>query len=348
VVGIAARSGHDAVAFVAEALAATSGASPPAWRARVGPLALTVAAEGFAPGEAPLALLRYLSVAPDAPGGLPWHVTLLGPHGRLGPPPTGWPFPIHDPAGFHRTLWAPDHGLALASDEGHGVWSLADLPARRALLWMADPSRLPEWEITQPLRHAVHWAAIASGAVLAHGAAFGTAEAQVLVTGPGGTGKSTLTAGAVAAGFDVLAEDLCWVDLAAPGPRACRLYDSIKLTPESVLRFTAAGRLAAGAEPFAKLTARLPAPDAPHGPLKALLCLGGRFAETPSARPIAKSRAYALLAPSTLFLMRTATRETAARLRRLVEALPAFELVPGRDPAATAAFALRLAQAGAA
>jgi hypothetical protein len=345
-VAVAARTAPDAAAFVAAVLAATSDASAAAWRARVGPLALSVAAEGFAPGEAPLALLRYLAAAPDAPGGLPWHVTLLGPRGRLGPPPAAWPFPIRDAAGFHRTLWAPEQGLALASDEAHGVWALADLAARRAVLWLADPSRLPEWEVTQPLRHALHWAAIAGGAVLAHAAAFGTAEAQVLATGPGGSGKSTLAAGAVAAGLDVLAEDLCWVDLAAPLPRAVRLYDSIKLTPDSAARFAAAARLAAGAEPFAKPTARLPPPAAAHGPLAALVCLGGRFAETPSARPIARSRAYALLAPSTLFLMRTATRETAARLGRLVEALPAFELVPGRDPAETAAFALRLARAG--
>jgi hypothetical protein len=344
----AARRGGDALAFVAGAVESSSDAAAPAWRWRVGPLALQVAAAGFAPGEQPLSLLRYLAAAPEAPGGLSWRVTLLGPRGPLGPPPAEWPFAIRDAAGFHRTLWAPEHGVALASDEERGVWSLADLAARRAVLWLADPARLPEWEITQPLRHVLHWAAIGAGAVLAHGAAFGTPEAQVLVAGPGGTGKSTLTAGAVAAGLDVLAEDLCWVDLSPPAPRAFRLYDSIKLTPEGLARFAAAARLAGHAEPFAKPTARLPAAASPSAPLTALFCLAGRFAATPSARPLAKARAFALLAPSTLFLMRTAGREAAARLRRLVEALPAFELVPGGDPAETARFALHLAREGAA
>ncbi|MCS6931138.1 MAG: hypothetical protein NZM27_02890 [Acetobacteraceae bacterium] len=209
-----------AAGFVAAALAAVSDPPPPIWRGAVGPLALTVAAEGFPPGQDPLALLRYLASAPPETGGAPWHVTLLGPRGRLGPAPAAWPFPILDAAGFHRTLWAPEQGLALASDEGHGVWSLADLAARRAVLWLADPARLPEWEITQPLRQALHWAAIRDGAVLAHAAAFGTAEARLLVAGPGGSGKSTLAAGAVAAGLEVLAEDLCWVEPGPPAPRA--------------------------------------------------------------------------------------------------------------------------------
>lgn len=340
----ALRTGSDVLAFVAEAVATAAEASPPAWGARIGPLALTAAAEGFPSGADPFALLRYLAAAPMAAGGVPWHVTLRGPCGRHGPPPPAWPFPIRDVADFHRTLWAPEQGLALASDEGHGVWYCADLAARRAVLWLADPARLPEWEITQPLRHVLHWAAIGAGAVLAHGAAFGTPQAQVLVTGPGGTGKSTLVAGAIAAGFDVLAEDVCWVEPNAQAPRAWRVYDSIKLTPEALARFPAAARLAGQAEPFAKPTARLPAPAAFCAPLAAVLCLAGRFALAPSARPIAKARAYALLAPSTLFLMRTAAPETAARLRRLIETLPVFELVPGADPAETARFAFRLAE----
>jgi hypothetical protein len=340
----AVPTGSDALAFVAEAVSGAGEAPSPGWQARVGPLAMAVAAEGFAAGADPFALLRYLAVAPATGGEVLWHVTLRGPWGRHGPPPPAWPFPIRDVASFHRTLWAPEQGLALASDEGHGVWCCADLAARRAVLWLADPARLPEWEITQPLRHVLHWAAIGTGAVLAHGAAFGTPQAQLLVTGPGGSGKSTLVAGAIAAGFDVLAEDLCWVEPNAQAARAWRVYDSIKLTPEAVARFPAAARLAGQAEAFAKPTARLPAPAAACAPLVAVCCLAGRFAPTPSARPITKARAYALLAPSTLFLLRTAAPETAARLRRLIEALPVFELVPGADPAETARFAFRLAE----
>jgi hypothetical protein len=79
----------------------------------------------------------------------------------------------------------------------------------------------------------------------------------------------------------------------------------------------------------------LPRQATGRGDIRALICLSGSFAEQTVLKPCSKSMAYRLLAPSTVFLMRTAIAETSGRLKELVEMLPTFELTPSTDPAAT-------------
>lgn len=304
----------------------------------VAPCPLAIAYDGFSTDNRDIfTITDSLAIAPACDGGQePWNIVVSGAQTPRGPPPASWPFAISDPASFHRTIWLSDQKLALASDEGHGIWYLADTAMRKAIFWLADPSELPEWEYTAPFRHVFHWAAISGNAVVAHAAAFGYREAMAVVTGPGGTGKSTLTAGAAHVGYDIKSEDLVWIDLSPDGPRASRIYDSIKLT-EQPARFpiTTLERLHEQ-RPTSKQVWRLPPCAADPGEVTALFCLSGRFGDKPVIRPTAKARIFMQLAPTTLFLMRTAPDETARRLRTMVDQLPTFEVDPGRDAAETA------------
>ena len=263
----------------------------------------------------------------------------------LGSPPEIWPFPIRDAASFHRTYWSAESSLGLASDERHGLWYMADLKDRKSIVWIRDADDLPEWEHTAPLRHCFHWCAHDAGAVVAHAAAFGEADSYVLVTGPGGSGKSTLAVAALGAGLTIISEDLCWVELASAKPVAHRLYDNIKIAHASAQRFQNGGSLVPHASDptFSKAVLRLPRQEVASANIRALFCLSGAFAEHTIVKPCSKSMAYRLLAPSTVFLMRTAIAETSARLKELVERLPTFELTPAADPAATAKSLLEIA-----
>ena len=64
----------------------------------------------------------------------------------------------------------------------------------------------------------------------------------------------------------------------------------------------------------------------------AVFCLSGAFAPTTTIRQCSKAVAFQLLAPSTLFLMRTSSTETVAILRKLIDRLPAFHVTLGADP----------------
>ena len=313
-----------------------------------GPVTFDIVASGFGLNSATIDhLFRYAAEVDDK--GVAMAATLYlcnGEASTLGSPPETWPFAICDAASFHRTYWSAQDSIGLASDERHGLWYMADLRERESIFWMRDASELPEWEETAPLRHCFHWCAHSGGAVVAHAAAFGEPNGFVLVTGPGGSGKSILSLSALGAGLTVLSEDLCWIELAAGRPVVYRLYDNIKIAHTMAGRFRNTGwPIPPVSEPgFSKAVLRLPRQQATRGPIRALFCLSGTFAEQTIVKPCSKAEAYRLLAPSTVFLMRTAIVETSTRLKNLVEMLPTFALSPGADPAATAKTLLDIAR----
>ena len=305
---------------------------------RIGPARLNIRTIGFDDGPAMIAQLLRYAHWPDRPSARSATVMVAGPSSPIGAPPVTWPFGADNADRLHNVLWNPDLGLAMATDAEHGIWYLADMSRQFYLVWIADIGRLPPWEYTAPLRHVVHWMGLSSDAVLAHLAVFGDQRTMVAVTGPSGAGKSTLAASALAAGMNVLAEDLCWIDLAGRPPLAARVFDSIKLTEQSLARFDALTRLKSDLahEELGKTVLSLPPANRSEAPLNAMFCLAGGFGEEVKVTRCGKARAFQLLAPSTVFLMRTAAAETARRLGDLVGRLPSYEVVPGSDPIANA------------
>jgi energy-coupling factor transporter ATP-binding protein EcfA2 len=339
--GAAACTAHQFIRDAVARLTAASADVSPCHR-YYGPIAFELYFSGKTISEATIdRLFRFCSVsAPEATiGNLRLHVS-VGAGGILGETPAAWPFPIQDAQSFHRTVWAPAAGVALTSDEQNGVWTLMDFSSGTSAFWLNDMRTVPEWEHAAPLRHQFHWAAYNHQAVVAHAAAFSRNGQAILVVGPGGSGKSTLSAAADGAGLTIIAEDLCWVDLAGPVPAARRIYDSVKVTEDSLRRFPAVSRFVNchESESLGKTIVRLPATGAHLAtPIRALFCLSGEFGETTRIVPCRKTTAFRLLAPSTVFLMRTAPAETAARLKNLIDRVPVFHVIPGADPVATVA-----------
>lgn len=278
--------------------------------------------------------------------GIDLHIC-VGPETPIGLPPPDWPFPIDDRNSFQRVFWNPAGHHALTSDEQSGVWNLMDPKAGLGLIWIRDLKSLPGWEYSSPLRHHFHWSALMNGSTLVHAAAFDTPSGAIMLTGPGGSGKSTTTAAAIVHGWTIIGEDLCWVECDQDKVFAHRLYNTLKITNETRSQFRFIDDLVESHdhEQFEKtivyLDETLLARE--RGELRAIFCLSGAFGSKTIIAPCSKGLAFRLIAPSTLFLMRTASVETTARLRALVDRLPTFHVTLGADPMEVVAALARFA-----
>jgi len=250
----------------------------------------------------------------------------------LGMPPSTWPFSVDDRDSFQRVYW--DDQFAMTSDETVGLWNLADKHQGLHLTWLSQESRLPSWEFAAPFRHHLHWQALAQNSLLAHAASWAVGDSALLLTGPGGSGKSTTSIAAAAMGRELYAEDLTWVNLSQDTPNVVALYRTQKATYQAQERFSVI-RDYVSSHPHEEHDKTLIWPNAKtpvSRPLQALYCLSGQFTPQTQIKVCSAALAFRLLAPSTLFLMRTANRLTLERLRTLVERLPCFAVSLGDDP----------------
>ena len=264
----------------------------------------------------------------------------LGAGTGIGAPPKVWPFGTSERDSFHRVHWDIETGLGLTSDEQIGVWNLADLKRGRGLVWISEADRLPSWEFSAPFRHHAHWIALLRQGAILHAATLADESSAFLLTGPGGSGKSTTTVVAQASGRCVLAEDLTWFEEQQRGFRVFPLYRTFKVTDAARRTFPLIDEFVAQ-HPHEKLEKTLVYGPGTGGAealasktLRVLYCLSAKFADTTKIEPCAPGLAFRLLAPSTVFLMRTAVPETSARLRSMIERLPLFHVTLGRDPLA--------------
>ncbi len=108
------------------------------------------------------------------------------------------------------------------------------------LLAFGDRDLLPPWEFFSPLKEFIHLFALKHSCVLLHAASLVSPERPeqgMLLVGPGGSGKSTLTAYAVEQGMLTNGDDYVLVDLRDDLPQCWSIYRTIKLHRSSpVLR----------------------------------------------------------------------------------------------------------------
>lgn len=138
------------------------------------------------------------------------------------------------------------------SDAERKTIRVFDQVNRIGLLAFADPMLLPPWEFFSPVKEFIHLYALNHDCLLFHGATVQPAtksatedrtEAAIdfgrttLMVGPGGSGKSTLTAYAIEQGMLTTGDDYVLVDLRDDIPRCHAVYRTLKLHPTSpVLR----------------------------------------------------------------------------------------------------------------
>jgi hypothetical protein len=258
-----------------------------------------------------------------------------------GGPPPGWPLAYVDRRHLERLHVSADRRVYMTLDEDTRTWHVFDRVRRRAAIWTADASRLPDWEHAFPLRTLLNWLLAPSASTLAHAAVVCEGERGLLLAGAGGSGKSTTTAACLEVGLETCGDDFVAVT-GGVAPRAHALFDTLKLDERSLACFPRLAAHVANPDLAPATKARIHLSDVSPAQLRASCSLEAivvpRLAPGEPTRlaPLSKTAVLRALAPSTLFLTRGAESETAAKLGALVRRLPTHELRIGGAPAGSA------------
>lgn len=102
---------------------------------------------------------------------------------------------------------------------------------------VASAKKLPPWSLAAPLRTPLSMVLESYGVYLVHGAAMGNANGALLVTGYGGSGKSTSTLSCHKAGIPIIGDDYVAIRPAlAEGdrPTVHNIFSSLKVMPQEL------------------------------------------------------------------------------------------------------------------
>ncbi|MEZ5573712.1 MAG: hypothetical protein R3E64_17095 [Halioglobus sp.] len=223
---------------------------------------------------------------------------------------------------------------------GPDILSVLDQERNHAVYWIENAKDVPYYETGYPLTVLLNWWFSQRNHFFVHAACFGTPSGSVLLTGKGGSGKSTTTLACLDSGLGLSGDDYCIID---PNQLlAYSVYNTIKLKGlADVERFS---HMKSCIDNLDRVV------DAEEGE-KAMLFLQRYFPEQLMASstvrailvprvadqketvitPSSASHVFKALMPSTLFQLSGNAQTEFRALANLVRALPSYEIALGRD-----------------
>ena len=225
----------------------------------------------------------------------------------------------------------------VAYHPGSGILSLLDVENQTAVLWMRDARECPYYEQAAPLRTIFHWWASSKGQQFVHGAAIGTEDGAVLLSGKGGSGKSTTALNCLLSGMTYLGDDYVLCDLAGKQTAVYSVFNSAKVDAQALqLLPQLADKVTGNPQQTDEKRVLLAYEHFPHLlrqclPLRAILIPQVTNEVNTQLHPVKQSLAFLALAPTTVFQLPGARETAVSFLRQLVMQLPCYQLQPGSD-----------------
>lgn len=308
---------------------------------RFGPLAIDLQVEGEHLARRLTMAIRHARVDSREDGGDTVKVIAIDGEvaGRI---PPAWNLPTSDRRHLERLHIGADGQRLLHHNPDTTNWTVLDRRQRLAVTWTASADRLPDWEDSFPLRTILHWMSSAHSCCLAHAAVVERDGHAVLLTGRGGSGKSTTTVAALYSGMRTCGDDFVMVDPVLKS--AHTLYDTLKLDETSLDWFgdlkprVANPSRAADQKARVHLTDVMPDRLLQATPLRAVIQPVITDDASPSLRRVDRGVVLRALAPTTLFLLRGEESLLADKLGALVRGLPTWQLRLTRRPLESAAW----------
>lgn len=156
-----------------------------------------------------------------------WSLVVIDGSAGFQPPKYGWDPRFHQPTGQLRIT---QDSIRVAVDPiVRTVWVMHK-PTKTVLVFVPSLRGIPRWWFATPLRLGLSWIADVAGYEFVHGAAIGQNGVGILLAGPSGVGKSTLSLRLALSGWDFLSDDFFLVD----GLIASSVYQRVKLNSDSL------------------------------------------------------------------------------------------------------------------
>jgi hypothetical protein len=252
-------------------------------------------------------------------------------------PPPAWSFPTTGERAHWCRQQFDDGRLQVGLNLAWRTWGILDREQGLGLVWSADAANTPEWVIRDQTRNILHWWSSSGGWGLFHAAALKLGTAGCLIAGKSGSGKSTVTAAAIAAGFATAGDDFVLIEPRETFPHVHSVFHTVKLDEASLGRVPAFHGKAFKAIdlPREKFLVRLfevaPGSLVSGFPIHAILhsrVTGQRESRVASST---SARGFHAIAPSTTFELRSLENEIVARTAALVRAVPTYSFEFGTD-----------------
>ena len=192
-----------------------------------------------------------------------------------------------------------------------------------------DTDRIPPWIERAPFRAVLGWWATDRKLAVVHASAVGSSDGCVLITGPSGSGKSTTALACVAAGFEIVGDDVAIVAL-EPEPTAYASTAVAKLeatSPVPLDRLGAAVLKTVGDQMMLDLRDRL----LPSAPVRAVIGVAIGSGSRTSASPMTPGACFRALAGHSVVEALAGDRRPLLALRELTRRVPAYSVTLGRD-----------------
>jgi hypothetical protein len=223
-----------------------------------------------------------------------------------------------------------------AFQHGSSAVNLLDLQRNLAIFWVPSANEIPYWESGSPLKMILHWWLLSNQRQLVHGAAIGNANGGVLIVGKGGSGKSTTALASLDSDLLYLGDDYALLALDS-GPVVYSLYNSAKLNSDHVRRFPQLLPRISNPDRLGEEKALLfinehyRAKIATQLPVKAILLPQVTGLPDTRVKRISTAAGLVGLAPSTIFQLPRAGKESFRFLATVASGVPCFCLELGTD-----------------
>jgi len=223
---------------------------------------------------------------------------------------------------------------------GPDILVLWDRERKRGLYWVERADSIPYYEKGYPLSVLLNWWLGSLGHQMVHAACIGGPQGGVLLTGRGGSGKSTTTLNCILAGLQIAGDDYAAINVA--DETAHSLYNTIKLKtradvdrfPGLAARVSNLDRVGDGEhdeKAMVFLHEHLPQGLATSMPIRAILVPRIVDRTETTIVPASAAVAFKALAPSTVFQLPGNGHEALRNLAQLTRRLPSFEIQLGSD-----------------
>jgi hypothetical protein len=137
---------------------------------------------------------------------------------------------------YHEKAKKSSNRQIVIKDNERKMLKVFDLINQTAIFYITDIAKLPPWERFSPIKEFIHLLALTKSCLMFHAGSVIPQTGShkcVLFVGPGGSGKSSMTAYGISQGLQTHGDDYVLIDLQGEQPLCWAIYRTLKLHDSS-------------------------------------------------------------------------------------------------------------------